>query len=54
MRKKSLAPGSIPDLSMLRCVQGKDTLRLFPIGDKQSAGCGGQPDEDVQTEPQIA
>ena len=39
---------------MLRCVLGKDTLRLFSIGDKQSAGGGGQPDEDVQTKPQSA
>ena len=33
--------GLITELAMRCCVLGKDTLRLFPIGAKQSSRCGG-------------
>ena len=39
--KKLLNPGSIPELAIRRCFLGKGTLRLFPIGAKQSTRCGG-------------
>ena len=32
---------SITELTMRCCVLGKDTLRVFPIGAKQSSRCGG-------------
>ena len=35
-----LAPGSIPDLAMRRCVLGQNTLRLFSIGTQQFTSCG--------------
>ena len=41
MIKRLLAPGSIPELAMRRCVLKKDTLRLFAIGVKQYSSCGG-------------
>ena len=34
-----LTPGLISKLAMRRCVLGKDTLSLFPIGTRQSTRC---------------
>ena len=46
MIKRLLAPNAIPELAMRRYfVLGKDSLRLFPIGTKQSTRCGVPPDE---------
>ena len=36
MIERLLAPDSISDLAIYRCILGKDTLRLFPIEAKQS------------------
>ena len=40
MIERLLTPGSILEQAMRRYVHGKDTLRLFPIGAKQSTRCG--------------
>ena len=38
--ERLLTPGLILKLQMRRCVFGKDTLRVFSIGAKQSTRCG--------------
>ena len=47
MIERLVTPTSILDLAMRRCVLGKDTLRLFSIGAKQSTVTEAQPDRGV-------